>query len=297
MKQILYRIIYQPWVNRILRHSQRALKPIWKPHHWLPVNGILKLKIGAVKMQLATNQTSHLCKLIFWEGAENFEYTRIFLGLAPKADVFWDIGSNIGYYSLLASKLKPSMKVVAFEPARGPRHYLEKNIALNAPDIECVPVALSDKQGRLTFYEVTNPKYKFIKYNLAGEGHAGSHISDRNFMAHEVAADTVDHFFSQQNYRVDLVKIDTEGTEDRILSQAHEMLEKCEPIIICETLFNTIEDKLEALLKPKGYAFYNHVGSKLIKVDSLVREEDDGVRNCFFVPPSKRSWIAPFVEA
>ena len=68
------------------------------------------------------------------------------------------------------------------------------------------------------------------------------------------------------------------------------------PIIICETLFNTIEPELESIFKLYGYDFYNHTESGLEKVTSIIREKDNGVRNCFFVHPSKYHLIEEFIE-
>ncbi|MEL7121888.1 MAG: hypothetical protein AAFO07_20740, partial [Bacteroidota bacterium] len=70
---------------------------------------------------------------------------------------------------------------------------------------------------------------------------------------------------------------------------------KMKPIVICETLFNTIESELESIFKNYGYEIYNHTDKGLKKVDSIVRAEDDGIRNCFFVHPSKKEIIEEFV--
>ncbi len=43
---------------------------------------------------------------------------------------------------------------------------------------------------------------------------------------------------------LDLIKLDTEGTEHLILKHANIILEKFKPIVICETLYNTIEPEL-----------------------------------------------------
>ena len=47
--------------------------------------------------------------------------------------VFWDIGANIGVYSLYAA-LKPDMEVLAFEPSAFNYHVLNRNIEINRMD-------------------------------------------------------------------------------------------------------------------------------------------------------------------
>jgi hypothetical protein len=89
--------------------------------------------------------------------------------------------------------------------------------------------------------------------------------------------------------------MDTEGTEHLILKCADVILEQMKPIFICETLYGAIESELESIFSKYGYEFYNHQGSGLKKVTSIIRENDNGVRNCFFVHPSKFHLIEEFV--
>ncbi|NLB27283.1 MAG: FkbM family methyltransferase [Bacteroidales bacterium] len=106
---------------------------------------------------------------------------------------------------------------------------------------------------------------------------------------------TLDNYV-KKNYvkKIDLIKLDTEGTENIILSKSANILKEMKPIIICETLFNKIELELELIMRSYGYQFYNHIGNGLEKVDSIVRQKDNGVKNCFFVHPEKYHLIEEF---
>ena len=81
-----------------------------------------------------------------------------------------------------------------------------------------------------------------------------------------------------------------------ILEKSVNVLTDMKPIIICETLFDTIEQNLEKLMDSYGYEFYNHDDSGLKKVKTIVRRADDGVRNCFFVHPVKFHLIEEYVN-
>lgn len=246
---------------------------------------------------METNQTSYLTQLVYWNGYGRFEYTPIFIDLSKRVNTFWDIGANIGYYSLIAAAVNPSMKIIAFEPAPEPLHFLKKNVALNGfQHIHVESTALSDQNGMIDFYEIKNKKYTYLKHNLAGEGNAGSKTIGRNFSKTTVQATTANEFRSTFNQPVDLIKIDTEGTEHLILEKASLILQNDRPIVICETLFNKIEGKLEEIMKGHGYQFYNHVGKGLSRVDSIKRSSDDGVLNCFFVHPDKIPWIESYLN-
>ena len=89
--------------------------------------------------------------------------------------------------------------------------------------------------------------------------------------------------------------MDTEGTENLILESSGFVLKEMKPIIICETLFNTIEPELERIMSSYGYEFYDHMPAGLQKPETIVRKEDDGISNCFFVHPDKYHLIEEFV--
>lgn len=297
VKQLIYRFIYQPSVNKALRTISRAIRPV-VPHVQLPPSGIVTIQNDEGKtLKLKTNQTNYPTHLIFWEGYLNFEYTEIFIRLIKKVSVFYDVGANIGYYSLLAELENTSIKVVGFEPATGPLFYFRENVRINnCQNIRVESLALSHQQGEITFYEVKNEKYRYLTHNLTGEGNAGSKTTQRNFVPNPVKTTTLDQYVSDvEEANIDLIKLDTEGTEYLILSHAAQVLDQMKPIIICETLFNVIEAELEQLFKTHGYEFYNHTENGLIKVETIVRNVDDGVRNCFFVHPSRYHLIKEFV--
>lgn len=295
--QILYKIIYQKNINTILRSINKSLQLVLPKKIRIPPSGEIILRTDSGKLKMSTNQTSYLTQLLFWNGYKEFEYSEIFEKLSKEVTCFLDIGSNIGYYSLLAVQSNSKIIAYAFEPALGPKYFLNKNIKLNGFEKSIIPIdlALSNETGLIDFYEVESLKYHYLKYNLAGEGNAGTKKTSRNFIKNTVNATTLSAFVASQNLEhIDLIKIDTEGTEFEILMSGKSEIKKFEPIVICETLFNTIEGELEDFFTDLDYEFFNHTTLGLEKVDSLRRATDNGIRNCFFVPKSKLELIAPF---
>jgi len=298
MKQLLYKLIYSDSLNPILRNLNRFFKLLLPEATKLPPAGQIKLKNEVGKaLIIKTNQTSYLTQLLYWNGYRNFEYTNLFLKLIKKADVFYDIGANIGYYSLLAVMENETIEVVGFEPASGPLHYFNANVLVNNyTNIQVESLALSHQEGEITFYEVKNKKYSYLEHNLAGESNAGSKTEGRNFVPNIVKTTTLDTYVKKNQQKpIDLIKMDTEGTEHFILQHANTVLTEMKPIIICETLFDTIEGELEKIMLQYGYEFYNHTKNGLEKVTTIIREKDNGVSNCFFVHPSKKHLITEFV--
>lgn len=298
MKQLFYKIIYNESINSILLVVNKMLLPILPKKIKLPPSGVISMKTDLGKvLKINTNQTNYLTHILYWEGYKKFEYTELFIKLIKKVTVFYDIGANIGFYSLLAETENQKIKIVAFEPATGPLFYLRKNIALNDfKNIRVESLALSHQEGEITFYEIKNKKYTYLEHNLAGESNAGSNTTGRNFIPNNVKTTTLNQYVKTHNEQnIDLIKMDTEGTEHFILEQAGVVLNDMKPIIICETLFDTIESELESIMNKYGYDFYNHTEQGLQKVKTITRTKDDGVRNCFFVHPSKFSLIEEFV--
>lgn len=293
--QIVYRIIYHPVINPILLWVNKLFSSVTKIQ--LPPSGIIQIETHeSFSFKMATNQTSYVTKLVYWNGANSFEYTAIFKKLITTCNVFIDIGANTGYYSLMASVVNKEIEVHAFEPAQGPLHYLKRNVALNNLEkkISVHPIALSEKSGSVNFYEVRNRKYSYLPHNLGG---VGSLMKDESKSAYSVNVETLDTFANERSLSsVDLIKIDTEGTEYLILEGAEETIKKFQPIIICETLFNKIEDKLEGIMKNHGYLFFNYKDGELNEMNTLSREFDNGVKDCFFVPPGKFHLIKEFVK-
>jgi FkbM family methyltransferase len=297
--QLLYKFIYHPKINFLLRNINKLLLPALPERIKISPSGILKVNNNEGKtLKIKTNQTNYLTRLIFWEGGYyRFEYTDIFINLIKKVNSFYDIGANIGYYSLIAAMENKDIKVVGFEPATGPLYYFSENIRINNfKNIKVEPIALSHQEGEIEFFEIKNKKYKYLEHNLAGEGNAGSNTTGRNFVRIKVKTTTLDNYVKMNNMEnLDLIKMDTEGTENLILEKSGRVLKEMKPIIICETLFNTIEPELEKIMKSFGYEFYNHTETGLQKTESIIRQANNGISNCFFVHPDKFHLIEEFV--
>ncbi len=297
-KKIFDRIVFTyPSVNWLLRNVNKRLSAITSFR--LRPFGVMRVRFkDGVSFRMATNETSSVTKLLFWKGPDNYEYTRVFGKLVSRCRVFLDVGANTGYYSLLASTRNPNIAVHAFEPATAPHHYLVRNIAINhLNNITAYQVALSNREGEIEFFEIDNPTRYHSKYNLAGTGTLKSEdVADQLFVSRMVRTTTLDQWIaSQQITGIDLIKLDTEGTENLILEGAAKMLREQEPIIICEILFGVIEDKHEQIMRQYDYQFFNYRDGRLYKTETLIRDVDNGFRDCFFVPVAKLDWVAAFL--
>lgn len=131
---------------------------------------------------------------------ENPEYIKVLQDNIKEGYTVLDIGANIGFYSLLMSRMVgDSGKVYAFEPE--PRNFeiLQKNIALNKiTNVIVSNLALSDKVGK-SFMELSSD--------------SGQHrLSDSGV---EIQTTTIDEYF--KDTKIDFIKMDAEGSEGKIL--------------------------------------------------------------------------------
>ncbi|ARA92986.1 hypothetical protein AWN76_007325 [Rhodothermaceae bacterium RA] len=273
----LKRPLYREPVNRWIRTLLRPLAP-WLPEACLlPVTGEITVEAAPdVHLRLAANPTSYVAKMLFWRGVQGFEYevVRVFLHLARSARVVLDVGANIGYYALLAAAVNPAVAVVAFEPQPGIFRYLRRNIALNGFEgrITPEPLALAEEPGTATFYASYNTNFPFVADHLGGRsGFDADHAARLGrSLAFPVTVDTLDAYADRHLHApIDLLKLDTEGTEDRVLAGAKRVLEEHRPIVFCEVLPGRIEDALESIFRRHGYRLFRAEAGGLTEVERL----------------------------
>lgn len=147
-----------------------------------------------------------------WEPYE----TSFFVNAILNKNYFLDIGANIGYYSLIASKLiSKNGSIQAFEPEKNNLKLLYKNIALNnLNNIEVFEKACS--------YKLSKSQLLLSSNNLGD--HRLSDVSSNYNDISIIDTVTVDSIVSKNNNFPDVVKIDTQGAELKILKGMKKLL-------------------------------------------------------------------------
>ena len=140
-----------------------------------------------------------------WEPAE----TRFFVTTIRPGDFVVDVGANIGYYSLIASRLVGDAgRVLAIEPDADNCAILRHNVAGNgATNVRVVEAAASDINGVERLYRAGTNLGDHRTYD-SGDGRPSK----------SVPAFTLDHLVGDQAQRVDFIKIDAQGAEAKILA-------------------------------------------------------------------------------
>lgn len=154
-----------------------------------------------------------------------------------------DIGANNGVYSLaMARAVGSTGKVFAYEPAEETRHLLEASRALNEADnLEVFGSALSDGE-----------RTGFLRHGHSSELHV---LGDTGGMGESVAVTTLDSTAAKQQWRsIDLLKIDAEGEEERIIAGGRRLLAEQAPLVMFEIRAGeTVNHELHRTVEALGY--------------------------------------------
>ncbi len=162
-------------------------------------------------------------------------------------DIFWDIGANLGFYSLLAVSI-PGVSVIAFEPNPVTAEKLRHNIAKYNNRVRVLAMALADSEST-------------VKFETMGSRHRGrAHIAfdnDRNTI--EVKTNSGDKLVATGAVpRPDVVKMDVEGAEYLVLKGMRSILSRCR-VIFCEVhpqirRYGSSAAEVESILEDAGFS-------------------------------------------
>lgn len=192
------------------------------------------------------------------------EEIQFLLETLKEGDTFLDVGSNVGLFSLYASKkVGQNGQVICFEPTPITYSRLTENIQLNHfTNIEARNIGLSNEEGELKFY-----------YSDKGFDAWNSFAPDSRLKNHIVIkSSTLDlQLENVDKNRIKLVKIDVEGWEKFVIQGGKQFFEKYAPIVMVEfTEENTVNagysiHDIFTEMENNGYQWYEFSNGKLVK--------------------------------
>ena len=190
--------------------------------------------------------------------------------VAGQCRTIFDIGANIGWYTLNFAKLPKVNKVFSFEPIPHTYQYLKKHLVINQiKNAYAFNLGFYDDAGDKTFYWTKKETGSASLVNIQER-------SKINRLKCEVT--TVDNFMKARRDTIDLIKCDVEGAELFVFKGAIDTLNKNKPIIFSEMLrkwskkFNYHPDDIIQLLSRLGYHCYGYIDDVIEEVDSISPE-------------------------
>jgi FkbM family methyltransferase len=177
------------------------------------------VRLGDISFTLqCDNWITHFRWFLF--GRKEPEILQFIDTFVKEDDIFFDVGTNIGIFTLYACKRHCSLKAYCFEPEYSNLHYLKENIIENgiADQVHVFSVALSDQTGfsSLMLNDLTPGAAMHREVNPVESGVA---IWREGVFAH-----TLDEACRRLGVVPNALKIDTDGNEVKILAGAADTL-------------------------------------------------------------------------
>lgn len=162
-------------------------------------------------------------------GSYEDEIVWVYSLLLDSVNQIWDIGANIGWYTLWFAYQSDSVRVQAFEPVPKNFSYLSRNVAASsvAERIRTYNYGLSDRPSVAELFV----------YPKGGTNASLVNVSS-NSDARPIQAfmHTIDDWSDAFNEVPDLIKIDIEGAELLALKGGIKVLSTHRPIVVAEML-------------------------------------------------------------
>jgi len=184
----------------------------------------------------------------------------------PDNSTLWDIGANVGLYSIYAAKAK-YCKVIAFEPSVFNLELLARNIFLNnlEEQIKIFPLPLSNKLGpnsmRLTSMEWGGALSSFGE-NVGWDGKPIDDIF--SFYTYGCSMDQTMSIFNLPQPH--FIKMDVDGIEHIILEGGENILKIIRGILIeINDDFKEQATKIKRYLQDAGLVFDKKLHGKIIE--------------------------------
>ena len=175
--------------------------------------GIRKISfVGNTTLLVKKGMTGATGNIYF--GLHEFEEMSFLLHFLNKADTFYDVGANIGSYTILAAGVCGA-KVFSFEPVPKTFYFLEENVRVNKLEELVTPfmVAVGAAKGNIKFTDT------FDTVN-----HVLDEIEDKQTTSIDVSVISLEDVTTESF--PSLVKIDVEGYETEVLNGMNAILKE-----------------------------------------------------------------------
>lgn len=224
------------------------------PLQLLPPTAVFPILQGAFRgMRWVVGSSDHGCWLGTYEAFKRKRYEE----LVKPGMVAFDIGAHVGYYTLLSSALVgKSGTVVAFEPLPENIAYLRRHVEINQlVNVQIVEAAVADRDGATTFSIAPSRSMGY----LTEEGGL------------EVEVVSLDRFLEKDDSAIpQVLKIDVEGGELRVLKGAQDLITTYRPLIFLATHGEEVHQQCLERLRFWGYIFEPLDGEEISQSTELL---------------------------
>ena len=164
--------------------------------------------------------------------------------------IFWDIGANVGIYSIYAVVKHQNIEVVSFEPSFSNLRTLSRNISINnlEDQITIFPLPLSNTDNKFQMMEES----EFIEGWSMNSFGTGLNFEGKDFKSknkYKIYGCSIDKILNDKILKKpNFLKIDVDGIEHLILEGAHDYLADKELKSILVEINENFKDQFEGVL-------------------------------------------------
>lgn len=222
-----------------------------------PPSGLRKVCRNGLRWVLDPS-FGNIDRAVYYSGCYEPETTGLVRRYCKRGDTVFDVGANIGYFSvLMADRVGPGGHVFAFEPSGRFYERLTKNVTVNGfSHVTAERIALSDDRSTMQVCVSHSTSSAAMRYS---DGYQES-----------VACTTLDDYVAERGIAgIDFMKIDVDGWEVHCLDGGRASLASHRPVLTVEVsprnlaAADTTPDTLLYLLERLGYALFSENGAEL----------------------------------
>lgn len=230
---------------RVLRHPRTLRNPWAGPS--------LRLRTGDNIRCITRPNSDDIYSMMPWRERDVEGFIREALMRAQEeGGVFVDVGANVGYYSILASRM--GVPALAVEAHPQTFSVLQENLRLNrCQNVTPVHRAIWNRSGLRVNVVAPGTQYGMAAVELSSRG--------------EVETVTLDDLLEPYE-KIGLVKLDVEGAELQALEGAHRTLKRT-PFVVLEALDEAVHREVQEILRSYGFSFRSSRFSRYILAEKL----------------------------
>ncbi len=261
IEQLKENIVYQ---RKLFKDTPRFLRSVYSPKYYFYkkiVKTLFKSNFENEKI-VKTNTffgedifgyfwDSNFFHMYFFDNLSRNEFSLLlyFIKNISKEDIFFDIGANYGFYSLLATNILKERNIHLFEPNPAifkavQKTFCDKSIISNK-------LALAQENGVEDFYN------KLQGFHSGGSSLFKKNISYQQYKKIKVKTESINSYCQKEDITPTFIKMDIEGGEYDALLGAEKILKNNKDITLAIELKDSEKHKnaIDLLLKI-GFNFY-----------------------------------------
>ncbi len=269
-------------ITLLIINLDKIFRKIFKKNNFLPkIHDVLEteqyysntINNKTVKFFCPSYKTIARVESLHYKEIETLDWINSFKEIDNKKIVFWDIGSNIGIFSIYAAEKFKNIEVVSIEPSTSNTRVLSRNISINnlSNKIKILPFALSDEQNTISELNETTFREGSSKssFNYKIDAYGKELFEEKIRNKYRIFGTTTDDLINSKLLKSpNYIKIDVDGIEHLILKGSRDLLKNSslrQVLVEMSPSFTEQFKEIENIFNKNGFSKILYTNSNLIR--------------------------------